>query len=264
MSFNNKVIWITGASSGIGEAMAKELARQGALLVLSARRVNRLERVQRHCERSEEHFILPMDVCRPETHAAALDAIIEKFGKLDIVVVNAGIGQRGTVLESGFEIDRKIMEINYFGSTTMVHTTLPYFEAQKSGHYVVISSIMGKIATPRRAMYSASKHALHGFFEALRAEVRSSNIDVTMLCAGYVRTEISRHALEASGKEHGEMDAQHVNAMLPRVFATKAVKAVQRKKAVSFIGGAERFAPWIERFSPSLYRFLLPRVITRD
>jgi len=264
MPFKNKVVWITGASSGIGEALAKEFSRQGALLALSARRVNRLERVQRHCERSDEHLLIPLDVTKPDTHQAAFDAILNHFGKLDILVVNAGIGQRGTVKDSGMEIERRVMEVNFFGKTSFTHVVLPHFLEQDAGQIIVTSSIMGSISTPRRATYSASKHALHGYYESLRAELFKTGISITMLCAGYIRTEISRHALQPTGDEFGEMDAQHIDAMSAPVFARKALTAIQKKKATVYLGGPERFAPWISRISPALYRFLLPRVIKRD
>ncbi len=263
MPFSNKIVWITGASSGIGEALAKELSRKGATLVLSARRVNRLERVLRHCD-GDDHMVLPLDVTHSDSHQAAFDAILDRFGRLDILIINAGIGQRGSIRESGLEIERRVMEVNFFGCTSLTHVTLPHFLERGSGHYVVMSSVMGKISTPRRATYSASKHALHGYYEGLRAELHETDIAITLLCPGYVKTEISRHSLIPSGIEHGKMDAQHIEAMTAAVFAKKAIRVIARKKAIAFIGGAERFGPLVERIFPGLYRFLIPRVMKRE
>jgi len=224
MDLSNKVVWITGASSGIGQALAIECARRGAILMLTARRME----------------------------------------QLDVVVLNAGIGQRGSVEETDPDVERQVMEVNYFGCTEVAHTVLPHFLDRNDGHFVIVSSIMGKLSTPRRATYAASKHALHGFFEGLRAELHHTRIAVTLLCTGYIKTQISVHSVEGDGKAHGAMDDQHRNAMPADVYASKAVRAIERKKPVVYIGGLERFAPQLERLSPALVRWLLPKVITRN
>lgn len=264
MSYDGKIVWITGASSGIGAALAVELASEGARLVLSARRVNRLEKVRDRCAHSDVHLILPLDVTDTHSHQAAFNSIIERFGKLDVLIVNAGIGQRGLIRNSALDIERRIMEVNFFGCISLTHIVLPHFLDTNSGQFVVISSVMGKVSTPGRATYSASKHALHGYFEGLRAELHATDISISIACPGYIRTEIVKHAVTGSGDEHGGIDIQHVDAMRADVFARKAVRQMARKKPVFFIGGMERFAPWIERISPALMRFAMPRVIKLD
>lgn len=264
MDLANKVIWITGASSGIGKALALECARQGAVLMLTARREDALEATRVACERSDEHRTMIHDVTDQAAHASVMKAIIDTWGHLDVVVLNAGIGQRGSIEETSLEVERRIMEVNYFGCTEVAHAVLPHFLDRNDGHFVVVSSIMGKLSTPRRATYAASKHALHGFFEGLRAELHRTRIATTLLCTGYIKTDISFHSLKGGGQAHGAMDDQHRNAMPADVYARKAVRAIRKQKPVAYLGGPERFAPLLERISPAFVRWLLPKVVTRD
>lgn len=264
MDLSGNVIWITGASSGIGRALAMECARQGATLMLTARRMEALEATRSACERSEEHRCMVHDVTAHGTHATVFNSILDTWGRLDMVILNAGIGQRGSVLETDPEVERRIMEINYFGCTEVVHTVLPHFLKRNDGYFVVTSSIMGTLSTPRRATYAASKHALHGFFEGLRAELHHTRIGMTLLCAGYIKTDISFHSVRGDGEGYGAMDDQHRTAMPASTFARRAIRAIGKRKPVVFIGGLERFAPLLQRLSPGLVRWLLPRVITRD
>ncbi|MGA1494565.1 MAG: SDR family oxidoreductase [Rhodothermales bacterium] len=264
MDLSGNIVWITGASSGIGRALAVECARRGATLMLTARREEALEATRLACERPDAHRCMVHDVTEHESHASVLEAILDTWGRLDVVVLNAGIGQRASIEETDPAVERQIMEINYFGCTEIAHVVLPHFVERNAGHIVVTSSVMGMLSTPRRATYAASKHALHGFFEGLRAEVHHTHIDVTLLCAGYIQTDISYHSLKGDGKGHGAMDEQHRNAMSAESFARQAINAVARRKPVVFIGGPERFAPMLQRLSPGLVRWLLPKVITRD
>ena len=264
MNLNNTIIWITGASSGIGRALAIECARQGAHLMLTARRLDALEETRRMCARPEDHHCLEHDVTEAAAHDSVMQAILQRWGRLDVLLLNAGMGQRGSVAETDPAVARRLMEVNYFGQTEVLHAALPQFQQQGNGHVVVVTSIMGKISTPRRATYAASKHALHGFFEGLRAELYRTDISVTLLCTGYIKTAISLHSVKGGGEAHGAMDEQHRNAMPADVYARKAVRAIIKRKPVAYIGGLERFGPLIERLSPALVRWLLPRIITRD
>lgn len=231
--------------------------------MLTARRVEMLEATRAACERSDDHRCMIHDVTDRKAHHTVLASILDTWGRLDVVVLNAGIGQRGGIEETHPDVERQIMDVNYFGCTEVAHTVLPHFLDRNDGHFVVISSIMGKLSTPRRATYAASKHALHGFFEGLRAELHHTRIAVSLLCTGYIKTEISVHSVEGDGQKHGNMDEQHRNAMPADVYARKAARAIERRKPVSYIGGVERFAPLLERLSPALVRWLLPRVVTR-
>lgn len=259
-----RVVWITGASSGIGEALARACAAKGANVVLSARRADRLQEVVSGLADPDAHMVLPLDVTATHTHAAAFARILDRYGHLDTLICNAGIGQRASVRETDLEAERHIMEVNFFGQLSLIRATIEHLVSRPAGHIVGVSSVMGKLATPRRATYAASKHALNGYFDALRAELYDTPVDVSLLCPGYVKTEISEQALLPDGSRHGAMDAQHEKAMLPDVFARHAVRAMERRRPEVYIGGPETWGVPLQRFFPGLVRWLLPRVITRE
>ena len=159
-----KVVWITGASSGIGEALAYTFARKGAKLVLSARREAELMRVKNNCKMNQEDvFILPLDIEKPETFATLFQRVIARFGTLDILVNNAGISQRSLVKDTPLAVDKRLMDVNYIGTVALTKTVLPTLLAKQNGQIVVVTSAVGKFGSPWRSGYSASKHALHGF-----------------------------------------------------------------------------------------------------
>ena len=260
MPFSNQTIWITGASSGIGEALAYTFTRQRANVVLSARRVERLERVRLGCTRPNDHMVLPLDVAMPDTHEAAYGKIIDRFGKVDILVNNSGVGQRARISETTLDVERRIMDVNYFGTLSVTHVVLPDMLKRNSGKIVVISSVLGKISIPFRSSYAASKHAPHGYFESLRTELADTGVDISIICPGFIQTNISVHSLIADGKEHGRMDSAQAGGMPVDKFSEKAVRAIRKSRAEALIGGKEMLAIYIQRFFPRLYRFILPRV----
>src|ERR1700744_5738537 len=169
-SLNNQVIWITGASSGIGEALARGLSAQGARLILSGRRTAELERVKHSCAYPESVQILPFDLIDSARLETVVPEAIALFGHIDVMVHNAGISQRGLVAETDIAVHRQVMELNYFSYIILTKALLPHFMERRSGCFVVTSSVMGKIGTPMRSAYAAAKHALHGYFDCLRAE----------------------------------------------------------------------------------------------
>ncbi len=257
MYFEEKIAWITGASSGIGEALAEALAERGARLVLSARREDRLRQVQAACAHPERHLVLPLDLADAASLGAAAQQALDAFGRIDVLINNGGIGQRGRAVETQIEVDRRIMEVNYFGTVALTKAVLPSMLARGSGHVVVVSSLVGTFSTPRRSAYAASKHALHGFFDALRAEVHDAGVRVTVVCPGFVRTAISIHALQADGTPHGAMDAAQQHGLAPDVCARKILRAVERGKAEVYIAGKEKAAVYLKRFLPGLFnRFI--------
>ncbi len=258
--FSGKVVWITGASSGIGEALAYELARRGAILVLSARREELLEQVRERCERPEQHLVLPLDLTASETLAAATATVLERFGHVDTLVNNGGISQRGTVVETSLDVDRRIMEVNYMGTVALTKAVLPSMLARRRGQIVVVSSLMGKIGTPLRSAYAASKHALQGFFDCLRAEVHDQGLRVCVISPGFVRTEITKNALTADGSTYDQIGDAQSKAMAPDEFARKAADAIANNREDTMIGGPE---VWAARFAPLLprvYSYLVRRV----
>ena len=259
MTFENKVVWITGASSGIGAALAQVLARRGARLVLSARREERLEAVRAACAHAGRHTVLPLDLTDTERLPAVARRVLDRFGRVDVLVNNAGITQRAQVVETDLAVDRRIMEVNFFGTVALTKAVLPSMLERGSGHLVVVSSLVGKFGTPKRSAYAASKHALHGFFDALRAEVHDAGLRVTLICPGYVRTEISLHALTADGTPHGEMDPNQQRGLDPKVCAEKIARAVEAEKDEVYIAGKEKVAVYLKRFAPGLFKRLIRR-----
>ena len=260
MKFENKVVWITGASAGIGEAMAYEFNKRGSDVILSARRVEELERVKKNCIRSEETVkIVPLDLTKPDTfHAAAQEARSFR-GRIDVLVNNGGVSQRAMAAEASMESVRRVMEINFFGSAGITKEVLPGMMEQKSGHIVVISSVMGKIGTRYRSAYAASKHALHGWFDCLRQEMNEYNVGVTLVCPGFVKTDVSRNALTADGSAFNKMGDAHEKAMEPSVLAEKLVNKVARGKDEVYIGGTEILSIYVKRFFPGLLNKILLR-----
>lgn len=259
MRHDNQVIWITGASSGIGAALAEAFSRQGARLVLSARRADELERVRARCERPDAHFVLPLDMAGGDFDRATAD-VLARFGRIDVLVNNAGISQRSRVAETVLAVDRRIMEVNYFGVVGLTKAVLPVMRRQKAGRFVVISSLVGLVSTPLRSTYAASKHALHGFFEALRAEEYDNGIRVLMVCPGAIATDVSLHALSGDGREHGVMDPLQAAGMPPAECARRILAALARDRPQVVVAGREGIVVPLQRFLPSLYRRLVRRL----
>jgi dehydrogenase/reductase SDR family member 7B len=258
--FHNKVIWITGASSGIGEAMAYELARRGALLILSARRADVLEAVKSRCERPDRHLVLPMDMTDHSRFREQTAAVLSTYGHIDMLVNNAGVSQRALVKETPVEVDGQIMELDFFGPVALTKVVLPHMLARGSGHLVAVSSVVGLVATPYRSAYASAKHAIIGFHDALRAEVHDAGLRVSVLCPGFVRTNVSLSALTADGTPHGKVDAQQDKAMSAEAFARKAVDGLARGKGRIVIAGKERLAVYLGRLSPALLERLVRKV----
>lgn len=251
----NKVIWLTGASSGIGEALAYELADKGAKLILSARRKEELERVKSKCNEAarENICVLPLDLSQPQTLEAVTQSAIKFFGHVDVLINNGGISQRSLVQESTMDVYRRLMEVNFFGAVALTKNILPHFIERKQGHIAVLSSVAGKYGAPYRAGYSASKHALHGFFDALRAEHFKDNVSVTILCPGVINTPITMSALTGDGTPQNKMDEWQTKGKPVKWCAQKIVSAIERKKEEVYIGGKEVLLVHIKRFLPFLY-----------
>lgn len=261
MDIKNKIIWITGASSGIGEAMAIEYSKLGALLILSSRNIDELNRVRAACAAPERIRILTLDLGNPSGFKEIVKEAVNFHGHIDVLINNAGISQRSLAEETRIEVDRKIFDVNYFGTIALSKALIPYFKEKGSGHFVVITSVVGKIGTPLRSSYSASKHALHGFFDSLRAELYEDQIKVSLICPGFVNTSVSIHALTGQGEEQGTKDKATANGLSPEKFAKKAVKAINREKQEVVIGGPlEIIAVYAKRFFPLLLAKMVRKV----
>lgn len=257
-TLKNKTVWITGASSGIGEALAIVCAREGANLVLTSRREEELIRVARQTGLPDENFlILPADLSHHDQVSSMTELVLARFGHIDVLFNNAGISSRALAIESPIEIDRKVMDIDYFSVVALTKAVLPHMISQKSGHIVVTSSVVGKIGTPLRSAYAAAKHALHGFFDSIRQEVADDGINITMVCPGYIRTLISVNAITPSGEKFNKMSRNQDKGIDPLVMASKMVKAVYSNKRELVYGGIEVFGIYLDRFSPGLLNWYL-------
>ncbi len=261
MNFKNKIVWVTGASSGIGKALSMALVKQGAKVIISARNIEKLEAIKRVSTNPNKIKILKLDL----DDYLNLDKIVGKaiplFGEIDILINNGGISQRSLAIDTGIEVDTRIFKTNYFGTVALTKAILPYFSARKKGHFVVVTSVVGKIGTPLRSSYAASKHALHGFFDSLRAEVYKNNIQVTLVCPGFVNTNISINALIGDGSKQNTLDKATANGLSPDYFAKRMLRAIAKKKQEVVIGGKlEVLAVYIKRFFPRIIAKMIRKI----
>ena len=263
--FHNKVVWITGASSGIGEALAKAFAAEGAKLILSARRNDELQRVKSTLKLPDFDILtLPFDLTDTSKATELTQQVISKFGRIDILINNGGISQRSLTKDTPLEIDRKIMEINFFGTIALTKSVLPYMLKQKSGHIIAMSSIAGKFGFYFRSAYAASKHALHGYFESLRMEIYKENVNVMIVCPGKIRTDISLNAITKTGSKHNKMDVSTAHGLSAEDCAQQILNGIKKNKEELFIGkskfligGKELRAVWVKRFFPKLFSMMI-------
>ena len=261
MNFQNKVIWITGASSGIGRALAIELSNQDALLIISARSKAALEAVKKSCKNPSNVWVLPLDLEAHSSFIKITATAIQIFGRIDILVNNGGISQRSLAIETNISVDKRIMEVNYTGTVALTKTILPHFIENKKGQFVVTTSMVGLIGTPLRSSYAASKHALHGFFDSLRAEVYDYNIAVTLICPGFVSTNISMNALTGDGTSQQKMDTATANGISPERFAKLMAKAIYSKKEEAYIAGfKEKLGVYVKRWFPRVFSVMIRKL----
>lgn len=259
MNFKHKTIWITGASSGIGKAVAIALSEYECNLILSSRRADVLEEVKQLCKKPNNVAIVPLDLANVKDMQKYAVQAISTFGAVDILINNGGISQRSPILETTIEVDQKLMEIDYLGTVALSKSILPHFIERQQGHYVVVSSLMGKFSSPFRSAYCGAKHALHGFFDAMRLEHEQDGIKVTMICPGFVNTNVARNALTADGSKQGFQDDMTENGLDVNKFAKKMIKAIKSEKFEAYIGGFEAVGVFVKRLSPRLLHKLVLR-----
>ena len=256
-SISNKVVWITGASSGIGKALAYELSQRNCKLILSARNIENLERVKSQCTTSEV-VILPFDLADFNNAKNHVSTAISIYGKIDILINNGGVSQRSLLAETDFEVDKKLIEVDYLGTVALSKALLPHFIHNQKGHFVTVSSLMGKFGSPYRSGYCGAKHALHGFFDVLRMEHQKDNINVTLICPGFIQTNVAINSLTADGSKQNKDDLATLNGMPVGIFVKKLVKAVEANKFEAYIGGKEVLGVYLKRFFPKLlHHFVL-------
>lgn len=261
MNFTNKTIWITGASSGIGKAVALELSKENTKLILSDINEQGLQEVAGACEKNNcSALIVPMDLSDEKSVESAAKQVLDKNIRIDCLYQFAGISQRSLVSETPLFVDRKIFEINFFGAIALTKAVLPEMIKNGGGQIAVTSSLVGKFGFPYRSSYSATKHALHGFFESLRAENKQNNIHVSIFIPGRVKTNISVNAITKDGKTHGKMDEGQDSGITAEKAAKIICRNLKKNKKEILVGGKELIMVHIRRFLPRLYYYLSARL----
>ena len=257
MNIKDKTIWITGASSGIGEAVARECAQQGARVILSSRNQAQLNCVKQSLVNADKHIIVPMDLSQPETIANIVNTVMPEIKTVDVLINNGGVGQRGFACETDILVQRKVMEVNYFGAIAMTQAVLPFMKKHGGGMIATVASVAGLVGGKSMAGYSASKHAIVGYMDCLRAEETENNIKVLNICPGFVQTQISVNAYKGDGSPFNAMASSIANGIPVSSCAEQIVKAIKKDKAQVIIGkGISYWAPTIYKFLPGLFRYL--------
>ncbi len=254
ISFKNRTVWITGASSGIGEALAGEFAREGARVIISSHEADELERVKNNLTgiNPEVHAVV-FDLGDPTAVKNTAQQVLQDFGQIDVMMNNGGISQRSLVAETSVEIDRRIMEIDYFAGVILAKAVLPGMIERGEGWFGVTSTIAGKFGFPLRSAYSAAKHALFGFYESLLAENYHHGIRVTIFSPGRVRTNISLYAVDKEGKARGVMDPGQASGISPEKCARKMIRSMKQGRRDVLIGGTELIMVYIYKYARRLY-----------
>jgi dehydrogenase/reductase SDR family protein 7B len=254
MNYQERVVWITGASSGLGRALALELSSRGARLILSSRSETLLEEVRAAC-RGTAAWVLPLDLEAVDELAAKAEQVLQRFGRIDVLIHNAGISQRSTAADSSLAVVRRIMATNFLGPVALNSAVLPYMIRQGGGHIVVVTSLAAKFGAPLRSAYNASKKALHGYFEALRVEAWRQHVRVTLVVPGFVRTNISRNALLADGRRHDRLSPHQARGQDPRTCARKILRGIGRREI--------RVAYGVKGYLISALKLLFPGLLER-
>lgn len=261
MNFTGKTLWITGASSGIGRAVAIELSFKKCHLILSSRKKEELEKVALICQKNgSTTIVLPFDLGDSASIESALKIVLETEKQIHGLYHFGGISQRSYANDTSIVVDRKIFEVNFFGTIELTKKVMPLMIKNGGGQIGVTTSIVGKFGFPYRSSYAATKHALHGFFESLRAENILNNIRVSMIIPGRIKTNISLNALDKDGNTHNKMDEGQEKGLSAELAAKTIVKKLEKEKKEILVGGSELVMVYIRRFFPRLYYYLSTKV----
>ncbi len=252
ITVKDKLVCITGASSGIGESLAYAFANEGSRLLLCARNLEKLNAVKDKCVGSPEVHVLQVDLSKYEEVDQHFGPVLSEIGDIDILINNAGISQRTKVIDSSIEVDKKIMDINYFGLVALTRYVLPSMIKRNSGHMVAISSVAGYISTSHRSAYAASKHAVRAWYDSLRSEVFKNNIKVTVICPGFINTDISKNAMNGQAESYGKMDSGQANGMSSEECADKILDSIKAGSSELLVGGKETRYVLLKRLFPRL------------
>ena len=264
MDFSGRTVWITGASSGIGEALAEELAVRGAHLILSSRRPDALADVRSRLGQPDRHHIVPLDLGDPESLGEIVDQTLERVPSVDVLINNGGVSQRAFAVETDLAVDRRLMEINYLGTVAMTKAVLPGMLERGQGWIVCVSSVAGKVGSQMRSGYSASKHAVVGYMDCLRAEVFGQGVRVLVACPGWVRTNISFNAMNGRGEPENVMDPTIANGISAQDCARAIIRGLDKGRDEVIIGkGLSRMGPTIKRLAPGLVNRIIRSAVLR-
>lgn len=257
-SLSNKVVWITGASSGLGKALAQACAKDGAQVILTARRMDELENVRQSLVNPEQHLCVSADITDETQVRAAYEKVLQSTGRIDWLINNAGLSQRALIADTTMQTERAIMEVDYFSQVFLTKTVLPTFLTQKSGRIIFVSSVAGLLGTQYRATYSAAKAAIHMWANSLRAEVADEGVGVSVIFPGFVQTNVSFNALNGAGQPQGHQDEVIENGLTSEAFAEIALTALLNEQEYIVVGGTkEKLGVWMSRLSPkTLYKMI--------
>jgi len=256
--YKNKVVWITGASSGIGEALTLAFAAEGAKVVLSARRQEELQRVADRCVKEagankDDLLVLPLDVTDFESLADKAAQVTGKFSKIDLLINNAGVSQRSAVVDTDLTVYQRLLDVDVLGQIALTKAVLPDMLKRGSGHLAVTSSIAGRVGARKRSGYCAAKYAITGFFDSMRTEVEDEGVNVTTIFPGYINTPVSDNALRGDGSAYGKRDKTTAGGMSAEDCAQIIMKGLSKGKREIYVGsGTEMYAPLLKRLSPEL------------
>ncbi|MDX1992731.1 MAG: SDR family oxidoreductase [bacterium] len=255
---NDKIILITGASSGIGAELARQVSRLGAKCVLAARDRNALEQVARDCPGA---LIVPTDVTNPDDCKRLVEQAIAHFGRIDVLVNNAGVSQWALFEQiTDLTIFEQIMRVNYLGSVYCTYYALPHIKRTK-GLLVAVSSLTGKTGVPTRTAYSASKHAMQGFFDSLRIELLGTGVDVLVVSPGFVQTSVRERAFGADGKPLGQSHLDEAGVMPVEECVRQIVDAMQKRRRELVMTSRGRLAQWLKLIAPAMVDKIALRAI---
>ncbi|MBK8846671.1 MAG: SDR family NAD(P)-dependent oxidoreductase [Bacteroidetes bacterium] len=260
LKLKDKVIWITGASSGIGEALVIYALEQGACVVMSARNHAKLETLKNTHDKLGKAMILPIDISTVTDGSQFVNEVIKHFGKIDILVNNAGIGQKSFVLDTKWEIEKQVLDTNFTGLIRLSNAVAHQMKKSGGGNIAVITSIMGKFGMPMYAAYSASKHALYGYFDAWRGELKQHNIRISIICPGFINTNVSYNSLLADGSFMNKNSPAQEKGMPASKAAEKILKAIVKNERHVFVGGLELLSVPFRNLAPGLFYWLLDRM----
>ena len=255
----NKIIWVTGASSGIGEALVYQLNAAGAKLIISSRNRDELFRIKQKCKNQIDVHVLSLDLEDLETLPKKAEEALRIYGHIDMLINSGGISQRALALETNLETEQRLMNVNFWGTVILSKAVLPQMIKRNTGTVVCVSSLVGKFGTRYRSAYSASKHALHGYFESLRIELDNPNIQILLACPGFIKTKVTLNALLANGSAQGSMDEAQENGMPADECAKQIINAIKQKKDEVFIGGKEVKAVLLKRLLPNYFAKMIKK-----